>query len=78
MIVILYVVYTHDVKEHILTAKKGDKNMHRDTQEQTDFLDLEEEELSASQIWNDIMADWFPNAESEEELEEELENWLKD
>ena len=49
-------------------------------QDQTDFLDLEEEELSlsASQVWNDVMADWFPNAETEAELEDELESWIKD
>lgn len=47
-------------------------------QEQTDFLDLEEEELSASQVWNDVMAEWFPNAETEAELEDELESWIKD
>lgn len=73
---ILYVVYTHDVKEHILTAKKGDKNMHRDTQEQTDFLHFEEEELSPSQIWDDVMAEFFPNAQTEEELEDELESFI--
>lgn len=46
-------------------------------QEQTDFLDFEEEELSPSQLWDDVMADWFPNAQTEEELEEELESWVK-
>lgn len=51
--------------------------MYEDTQHQTDFFE-EEEELSPSQIFDEVMFDWFPNAESEEELEEELENWLKD
>lgn len=46
-------------------------------QDQTDFLDLEEEELSASQVWDDVMADWFPNAQTEEELEEELESLIQ-
>lgn len=46
-------------------------------QEQTDFLDLEEEELSASQVWDEVMFDWFPNAQTEEELEEELENFIQ-
>ncbi len=45
-------------------------------QEQTDFLDLEEEELSASQVWDDVMADWFPNAQTEDELEDELESFI--
>ena len=59
--------------EVILSVKKGEKNMHGET----DFLDLEEEELSASQVWDDVMADWFPNAQTEEELEEELENFIQ-
>ena len=46
-------------------------------QDQTDFLDLEEEELSASRVWDDVMADWFPNAQTEEELEDELESWIQ-
>lgn len=48
----------------------------RDTQEQTDFFE-EEEELSASQVWDDVMADWFPNAQTEEELEDELQSFIK-
>lgn len=47
-------------------------------QEQTDFLDFEEEELTPSQIFDEVMFDWFPNAESEQELEEELESWIRD
>lgn len=66
------------MKALTLSVKKGDnKKMYEDTQHQTDFFE-EEEELSPSQIFDEVMFDWFPNAESEEELEEELENWLKD
>ena len=67
------------MKAFTLSAKGGDKNMYRDrdTQEQTDFFE-EEEELSPSQIFDEVMFDWFPNAESEEELEDELESWIKD
>ncbi len=65
------------MKAFTLSAKGGDKNMYRDrdTQEQTDFFE-EEEELSASQLWNDVMADWFPNAQTEDELEDELESFI--
>lgn len=50
--------------------------MYEDTQHQTDFFE-EEEEISPSQVWDDVMADFFPNAQTEEELEDELESWIK-
>ena len=42
-----------------LSVKKGDEKMYEDTQHQTDFFE-EEEELSPSQVWDDVMADFFP------------------
>lgn len=59
-----------------LSVKKGDEKMYEDTQHQTYFFE-EEEELSPSQVWDDVMADFFPNAQTEEELEDELESWIK-
>ena len=36
-----------------------------------------EEELSESEIWDEVMFDYFPNA-TEEELEDELDSWFND
>ncbi len=36
-----------------------------------------EEELSESEIWDEVMFDYFPNA-TEEELEDELDSWYND
>ena len=42
------------------------------------FYELEtEEELSESEIWDEVMFDFFPNA-TEEELEDELDSWFND
>ncbi|MBR3517092.1 MAG: hypothetical protein IKO10_12355 [Lachnospiraceae bacterium] len=39
-----------------------------------------EEDITESeeQIWEDVMSGFFPNAESEEEIEEELDNMFND
>ena len=43
------------------------------------ILDQEENEFeSEEQIWEDVMSGFFPNAESEEEIEEELDNMFND
>lgn len=69
-------IVSQDMNALTLSVKKGDKKMYEDTQHQTDFFE-EEEELSPSQVWDDVMAGFFPNAQTEEELEEELESWIK-
>ena len=33
---------------------------------------------SEGQLWDDVMSDFFPDAESEEEIEEELDNLFND
>lgn len=30
------------------------------------------------ELWDEIMADFFPNAETEEEIEYELDCWMND
>ena len=41
---------------------------------------LETEEITESEegIWEDVMSDFFPDAASEEEIEEELDNMWND
>ncbi len=40
--------------------------------------DEEDEFESEAQIWDDVMSSFFPNAGSEEEIEEELDNLWND
>lgn len=32
------------------------------------------EELTEDEMWDSVMFDWFPNAQSEDEIAEELDN----
>ena len=34
--------------------------------------------LTEDEIWDEVMGNWFPNAETLDEIEDELESWLKD
>ena len=36
-----------------------------------------EDFLNEDEIWDEVISDWFPNADSDE-IEEELDSWLKD
>jgi len=33
--------------------------------------------LTEGEIWDEVISDWFPNADPDE-IEDELESWLKD
>lgn len=33
--------------------------------------------MSEEELWDEVISDWFPNADPDE-IEEELDNWLKD
>ena len=50
-------------------------NGNRSTEE---VLETEEITESEEEIWEDVMSGFFPNAESEEEIEEELDNMFND
>ncbi len=47
-------------------------------EEVREFEEEEEEFESEAQIWDDVMSSFFPNAGSEEEIEEELDNMWND
>lgn len=36
-----------------------------------------EDLLTECEIWNEVISDWFPNADPDE-IEDELDSWLKD
>jgi hypothetical protein len=36
------------------------------------------EELTEDEMWDSVMFDWFPNAQSEDEIAEELDNMWND
>lgn len=33
--------------------------------------------LTEGELWDEVMSDWFPNSDPDE-IEDELESWLKD
>ena len=35
------------------------------------------EDLLTEEIWDEVVSDWFPNADPDE-IEDELESWFKD
>lgn len=36
------------------------------------------EELTEDEMWDSVMFDWFPNAQSKDEIAEELDNMWND
>ena len=68
---------TGDLKKILNIKRKEDTtvNGNRITEE---VLETEEITESEEQIWEDVMSGFFPNAESEEEIEEELDNMFND
>ncbi len=57
---------------------KNKRKEAENMEEYNPIYELEtEEELSESEIWDEVMFDYFPNA-TEEELEDELDSWFND
>lgn len=73
----VYFKTTGDMKE-ILNIKGKEDTKVRGNRNTEEVLETEEITESEEGIWEDVMSGFFPDAASEEEIEEELDNMWND
>lgn len=49
--------------------------MSKEYETQSNEEQFDEEQFN-EELWKEVMSDFFPNASTEEEIEEELMNWI--